>query len=558
VKLSEALSVLQRAPAAAQPFPILLACGFTPLHLENYLAAHLQAALTDRKVRISTGLYDDLSGTLEQFEPADTQAAAIVIEWSDLDPRLGYRKLGGWGQRVAANILETVEATLGRLEVAISKMPASVKVALTLPSLPLTSALHTSGWQASGAEIALRELVAGFARRLVSHPSVLLLNEERLNERSRPDERYDLRADLHAGFPYTLKHADALGQALAAAIVSPQPKKGLITDLDDTLWLGLVGEEGHDGVAWDLVSHAQLHGICQQMLDALADQGVLIAIGSKNAPEVVERALARPDLVITRGKIYAAEVHWDAKSGSVERILKAWNVGADSGVFVDDNRMELEEVRAAFPEMDLFGKPSLPEEDAYRLESVKQNRHVADSARNGDLAEHFLATAEASIALEFDTPATDRRVVELVNKTNQFNLKGIRYTEAEWRQGLQDPGSFAAVVSYQDKFGLLGKIAVLRGQRAADRIRFDTWVMSCRAFLRRIEHQCLSQLFQRFEVQEIILNFISTPKNGPMRDFLSSLAGDPAAPLTRDAFSAKCPKLYQEITEIVDTIEQVW
>jgi FkbH-like protein len=578
VKLSEALSVLQRAPADAQSFPVLLACGFTPLHLENYLAAHLQVALPDRKVRISTGLYDDLAGTLEQFEPAGAQAAAIVVEWSDLDPRLGYRKLGGWGQRVAANILETVEATLGRLEVAISKMPASVKVALTLPSLPLTPAFHTSGWQASGAEIALRELVAGFARRLVSHPSVLLLNEERLNERSRPDERYDLRADLHSGFPYTLKHADALGEAMAALIVSPQPKKGLITDLDDTLWLGVVGEEGHDGVAWDLASHAQLHGLYQQMLDALADQGVLIAIASKNAPEVVERALARADLVLTRGKIYPAEVHWDAKSGSVERILKTWNVGADSVVFVDDNRMELEEVRAVFPDMecilfpksdyaagltmlrrlrDLFGKPVLAEEDAYRLESIKRNRLVADSARNGDLAEHFLATAEASITLEFNPPATDRRVVELVNKTNQFNLNGIRYTEAEWRQSLQNPGSFVAVVSYRDKFGPLGKIAVLRGERAADRVRLDTWVMSCRAFSRRIEYQCLSKLYQQFNAQEIIFDFISTPKNAPMRDFLSGLAGEPSAPLTREAFAAKCPKLYQEVTGIVDTIEQV-
>jgi FkbH-like protein len=578
VKLSEALSVLQRAPAAARPFPVLLACGFTPLHLENYLAAHLQAALPDRKVRISTGLYDDLGGTLEQFEPAGAQAVAIVIEWSDLDPRLGYRKLGGWGQRVAANILETVEAALGRLEMAISKVPASVKVALTLPSLPLTPAFHTSGWQASGAEIALRDLVAGFARRLVSNPSLLLLNEERLNERSRPDERYDLRADLHAGFPYTLKHADALGEAMAALIVSPQPKKGLITDLDDTLWLGLVGEEGHDGVAWDLASHAQLHGLYQQMLDALADQGVLIAIASKNAPEVVERALARTDLVVTRGKIYPVEVHWDAKSGSVERILKTWNVSADSVVFVDDNRMELEEVRAAFPEMecilfpksdyaagltmlrrlrDLFGKPVLAEEDAYRLESIKQNRLVADSARNGDLAEHFLATAEASITLEFNPPTTDRRVVELVNKTNQFNLNGIRYTEAEWRQSLQTPGCFVAVVSYQDKFGPLGKIAVLRGERGAGRVRLDTWAMSCRAFSRRIEYQCLSQLFQRLEAQEITFDFISTPKNGPMRHFLTALVGEPVAPLTRDVFAAKCPKLYHKVTEIADTIEQV-
>ena len=568
MKLSEALSVIQGAPADAPPFPVLLACGFSPLHLENYLAAHLQTVVPHRKVRISAGLYDDLAGTLEQFDPAGAHAVAIVIEWSDLDPRLGYRTLGGWGQRVAASILETVEGTLRRLEIAISKIPSSVKVALALPALPLTPAFHTSGWQASGAEIALRELAAGFARRLVSHPSVLLLNEQRLNERSKPDERYDLRADLHAGFPYTLKHADALGEALAALIALPQPKKGLITDLDDTLWLGLVGEEGHDGVAWDLASHAQLHGLYQQMLGALADQGVLLAIASKNALDVAERVLARPDLVIPREKIYPMEVHWDAKSGSVERILKTWNIGADSVVFVDDNRMEIEEVRTAFPEMecilfpksdyaagltmlrrlrDLFGKPRLAEEDAYRLASIKQNRHIQESTQNGDLAEHFLATAEASIGLEFSPPATDRRVVELVNKTNQFNLNGIRYTDAEWQQGLEDPDCFVAAVSYQDKFGPLGKIAVLRGERTRDRLRINTWVMSCRAFSRRIEYQCLFQLFQRFEAQEVIFNFISTPKNGPARDFLSALVGDPATALTREVFTAKCPKLYQKV-----------
>ena len=113
MKLSEALSLVQKAPADAQLFPVLLACGFTPLHLENYLAAHLQTVLPNRKVRIATGLYDDLVGTLEQFDPAGAEAAAVVIEWSDLDPRLGYRKLGGWGHRVAANILETIGSRLG-------------------------------------------------------------------------------------------------------------------------------------------------------------------------------------------------------------------------------------------------------------------------------------------------------------------------------------------------------------------------------------------------------------------------------------------------------------
>jgi predicted enzyme involved in methoxymalonyl-ACP biosynthesis len=103
----------------------------------------------------------------------------------------------------------------------------------------------------------------------------------------------------------------------------------------------------------------------------------------------------------------------------------------------------------------------------------------------------------------------------------------------------------------------LGKIAVLRGERTADRIRIDTWVMSCRAFSRRIEYQCLFQLFQRFEAQEITFDFISTPKNGPVRDFLSALVGEPATALTREAFVAKCPKLHQKVTTTADRIEQV-
>ncbi|HEY6989954.1 MAG TPA: hypothetical protein VH369_16280, partial [Bryobacteraceae bacterium] len=139
----------------------------------------------------------------------------------------------------------------------------------------------------------------------------------------------------------------------------------------------------------------------------------------------------------------------------------------------------------------------------------------------------------------------------------QFNLNGIRYTEAEWRQKLQDPDRLVLAVSYQDKFGPLGKIAVLAGTRSAGRVRIDTWVMSCRAFSRRIEYQSLAQLFQCFELQDISFNFMSTAKNGPMRDFLGSLLEQPDLVLTRQAFLAKCPKLHHEVIGNMDTIEQL-
>jgi FkbH-like protein len=579
VKLAEALWAIQTASPEAASYTVLLACGFSPLHLQTFLAAHLQHAFSGKKVSVTTGLYDDPAGTLEQIGQSGAQAGAFVLEWADLDPRLGYRNLGGWGERLMPGILEAVERKLQRLEAAIERKPASFKLAVSLPTLPLMPAFHTAGWQASSAEIALEAMVATFAAHAAKLPSVVLVNQKGLEARSAPDARYDFRADLHNGFPYTLKHADSLAEALAKLIQPPQPKKGLITDLDDTLWLGIVGEDGADQVSWDLASHSQLHGLYQQMLNALADQGVLVGIASKNSPEAVERALSRTDLVLARERVFPIEVHWEAKSGSVGRILKAWNVGAESVVFVDDSPMELEEVRAVYPAMecilfpksnyaagfamlghlrDLFGKAALSEEDSYRLESIRQNRlfaehHFAEQNGQGDLAEQFLSTVEATITIEFGPPASDKRALELVNKTNQFNLNGIRFTEAEWHEKLSDPLGFVAVLAYQDKFGPLGKIAVVAGkQEDPTRLYIDTWVMSCRAFSRRIEHQCLARLFERFGTNEMRFHFQSTPKNAPLQELLASLLDQPPGAetcLTRASFSTKCPKLYQKVIE---------
>src|SRR5581483_2522600 len=162
------------------------------------------------------------------------------------------------------------------LKAAIRQIPATSKFAVSLSTLPLSPGFHTTGWQASQAELALEEMVADFAVEISCLPHVLILNKQRLDSLSAPETRYDFRSDLYTGFPYTLAHADALGAALAALIEPSPPKKGLITDLDDTLWFGLIGEAGHENVSWDLNSHSQLHGLYQQMLHALADQGVLI------------------------------------------------------------------------------------------------------------------------------------------------------------------------------------------------------------------------------------------------------------------------------------------
>jgi len=572
LKLTEALKLLQQIPDAAEPFPVLLACGFTPLHLQTFLAAHLQQATPGRKVTVRTGLFGNIIGTLESAATSGEKTLAIALEWPDLDARLGFRQTGGWSREQLSDILPEVRRSLDRLKAALAHLPAAMHFAISLPTLPPSPVFATPGWLYSQAESDLQAALAEFAGAVLTLPNSSIVNRAWLDERSQPALRFDLKSELLTGLPYSLPHADAVGHALAQLLSPRPPKKGLITDLDDTFWKGTVGDAGPEGVSWDLSNHSQLHGLYQQMLRALADEGVLIAIASKNDPAVVKQAFARPDILLPLDRAFPVEVHWNAKSGSVERILRTWNILADSVVFVDDSPMELAEVGAAHPGMecmlfpkadyadayaffrrlrDRFGKARVSDEDRLRLNSIRQNAEFRQVIEEGGAApEAFLEQLNAMVTLDFRLPSADPRVLELVNKTNQFNLNGIRFSEADWQAALERPGAFLVAVSYEDKFGQLGKIAVLQGSARDRKLWIDSWVMSCRAFARRIEHQCLRALFERFDAQEIGFAVQATAKNGPLIDFLTNLLGmqpSQSVTLSRDWFIAQCPALYHTV-----------
>ena len=301
----------------------------------------------------------------------------------------------------------------------------------------------------------------------------------------------------------------------------------------------------------------------------------MIAVASKNEQAQVDEAFARPDLIVTREHIFPFQVHWGPKSGSVARILEAWNIGADSVVFVDDSRSELAEVKAAHPEMEclefpedpqeiyhlaarlrsLFAKGPASNEDAIRLASIRsmnQLRAAVDGP--GPASETFLEEAESELTISLSKSPWDSRVLELINKTNQFNLNGIRYTESDLRAFLAHPNRFVLKAAYQDKYGPLGKIAVvLGGLKVA--LRIDSWVMSCRAFSRRIEYECLNHLFKTFEVEQIGLEFATSTAKKPLQDFLAEIYGtapEPGMRISKTKFYDKCPRLYHRVQEEVN------
>ena len=577
MRLIEALQVINAAREGERPTEaVYLLSGFTPAHLQTFITARLQQRAPARRVVAEPGVFGDLIGNIERAVKRPAGIAVVLVEWGDLDARLGLRVAGGWSPASFDSILDTARLTLRRLEGAIATLSTTSPTTVSAPTLPLPPVAFTPEPQASAFELRLRALVAETMVRLAETPGVRVLNAQRLDRVSPLDSRHDAASELATGFPYTTEHAGLLAAALADVARPAAPKKGLISDLDDTVWRGILGDVGVDGISWHLEHKTQVHGLYQQLLASLADAGVLVAISSKNDAALVTTAFERQDMVLKATQVFPIVANWRAKSEAVRSILETWNIAADSVVFVDDSPMELAEVQAqhpgiecvAFPKddpravitllrrlRDTFGKPAVLREDQLRRESIRSAVVAREAlASSGEGTEDFLAQAEAVVTLDFRKNGRDARPFELLNKTNQFNLNGVRLSEADWRAIVNGERSFTASVAYRDKYGALGTIAVLAGSVEDGTVKVDHWVMSCRAFARRIEHQSLRALFDRFNGERVELDYRPTERNGPTQEFLAEFfdlgGGAGRLTLTRDDFHARTRPTYHTLEEL--------
>ena len=578
MKLSEALRIINSSPKPnATKSTVFLAVGFMPLHLETFFKAHLIQQAEDKSVEVFVGTYNDLRGNLERARDSSCQSVASVIEWPDLDPRLGLRRLGGWGAGHVTDILSTIKRQASRLTILLDEIANHKPIALALPTLPLPPVGFTHHARAGKFELELRRLVDQIAITLAGNSNARIVNAQELNFRSSLGERLDVHSELQVGFPYTLTHASDVAEFLAILLNPEQSKKGLITDLDDTLWDGILGEVGISGISWNLESNTQIHGLYQQLVSGLGDSGALIAVASKNEGALVKEAFERDDMLLSPEQVFPFEVNWGRKSESICRILEKWNIGADAVVFVDDSPMEIAEVAASHPNIEclrfpkgddqavyallmklqnLFGKDFISAEDSLRRESLRQRNELNAAMDSADSLDAFLKDLHAELEFDWSRSNQDSRALELINKTNQFNLNGRRVDEGKWLELLQDTTGVLLEVSYRDKFGPLGKIAVLYGRLSEKYFSLDTWVMSCRAFSRRIEYACLQQVFDKLGVELVSFNYFETQRNGPVAGLLEEILGEKPSSgeilLSRQMFEKKCPPLFHSHKEYKD------
>ena len=573
MKLIDALERIN-APLdeGAPKLRVSLICGFAPLHLQTFLAARLREAAPERAPVITTGLYGDIAGNLEATPLDDLHAAVIVIEWQDLDPRLGLRALGGWRVADLHDIVDAASHQAERLLAGVVAMAKLTPTYLSMPTLTMPPLFPTPQGQCGVHEMRLRETVARLGAACAAEPGLKMVNPRSLDSISPVDQRFDPRSEIATGFPYSLHHASALAGAIVDLMTPRAPKKGIITDLDDTLWAGVLGEVGVDGISWSLDHRSHIHGFYQQLLASLSSAGVLVGVASKNDPALVRVAFDRPDLLLPKDIVYPVEANWGPKSDSIRQILAAWNVAPDSVIFIDDSPMELAEVQSVFPEIeglqfvgrdpkavwnlaerlrDLCGKSVLHVEDFFRLSSVRRGDAFRGKLQATTQApDAFLSAAKGVLRFDLRAGVADSRAFELMNKTNQFNLNGRRFSDSAWRDVLSDKSAFLLTATYQDKYGPLGKIGALLGHRLGDRLHVDAWVLSCRAFSRRIEYHMLGFLFDRFKVDEIAFDFSPTPRNGPIQDFFARFLDARASiefALPQKMFRAMSPALIHRV-----------
>jgi FkbH-like protein len=328
-------------------------------------------------------------------------------------------------------------------------------------------------------------------------------------------------------------------------------KKCLLLDLDNTLWGGVIGEDGIGGIHLSETGEGARYRDFQLGIRNLGQMGVILGIVSKNneadAFEVLEN---HEHMVLKKGDFAAMKINWSAKTQNIAEVAQDLDIGLDSIVFIDDNPVEREAVRTALPEVTVpefpadtceltsfFGQVykeyfftlDSTEEDHKRTEAYLANAERAAERAAAPSIEEYLAGLRTKIFLTRARDEDLSRAAQLTQKTNQFNLTTRRYTEQELRALQTTHGTEIFIASVTDKYGDNGKVFVgIVRRQAPDTAVLDTFLMSCRVLGRFIEDQILDHLVRELRsdgLSKLRVQFVSTAKNAPARAFIERLQG---------------------------------
>lgn len=318
-------------------------------------------------------------------------------------------------------------------------------------------------------------------------------------------------------------------------------KKALNLDLDNTLWGGVIGDDGADNIEiGQETSLGQTYAEFQDYVKQQKQLGILLTVNSKNEEAVALKGFERSDSILKRSDFVVFKANWEPKSQNLIAAAQELNLLPESFVFVDDNPAEREIVRQQIPEAAVaevdsvehyiqvldrsgfFEVTNLSEDDIKRNQMYQANemRKQAQSTF-ADYGEYLSSLGMKGTIKEFDA-AYMSRISQLTNKSNQFNLTTKRYSQTEIETAASDPMQITLYGKLEDKFGDNGVVSVVIGKRKEDALHIDLWLMSCRVLKRDMEYAMMDELVAKCReagITRIVGYYYPTAKNGMVKDF---------------------------------------
>lgn len=373
---------------------------------------------------------------------------------------------------------------------------------------------------------------------------------------------HDPHGDKLGRIPYTPAYFAALATLLARRIhaLRTPPFKVVALDCDETLWAGICGEDGPQGVSMDPPRRS-----LQEFMLARQREGMLLCLASKNNEEdVFETFRVHPEMPLRPEHFVAHRINWDSKAINLAALADDLDLGLDSFILVDDNPKECTEVQAAAPEVLALPLPSDATEipdflnhvwafDRLRVTAEDRDRTALYAAqaersrlqRKASSLEEFLATLKLEVRIVPAAPADLPRVSQLTHRTNQMNATTVRRSEAEIEALLR--GGYECLVTHvSDRFGSYGLTGVAILETTSEALVVDTFLLSCRALGRGVEHRMLAAIGERAlerGIARVDVPFTPSQRNRPALLFLESIGA--AYKETRDGglvfrFPAEC------------------
>jgi len=540
-QVMKAVSAGERALDGAAEIVIGLSANVTVDLLGLFLRR--EALLAGLRARIVAGGYDDPVGDSEQFAAAGVEHMLLLPFFDNVLPAFEAQLDG-----LDRSVVDAKEAELrARLRLVLERTPRLKTLWLGLFHRR-GPASTPDGRDPVAATVdrfndMLREESAGHANvRLIDVGGLV----HQLGARAAYDDRFYFRAKA----PFSAALFEALARRLARSTrgFGTYFYKALALDCDNTLWGGIIGEDLLEGIRLNPFDYpGNIFWRVQQRLSGLEKSGLLLCLCTKNNPADVEEVFRNhPDMVLKESQIVARRVNWTDKVANLVELAEELNIGLESLIFLDDNPVEAEAVRARLPTVrmvqvpealvdypaivedvaELFLAGGVSEDSRSKTEQYRQRSAAAQEKAAFGSHEDYLASLDLAVSIRVDAPAEIARISELSMKSNQFNLTTRRYHEAEVRSLMEDPGSEIVSLTVSNKFGNAGLTGIVVLRYEGEAARVENFLMSCRVLGQGVEFALWDEIARRASGRgcgRIEADYLPTAKNGQAADFYDRL-----------------------------------